>query len=294
MNIFKRLKLRFLDDLPFFFIIPTILWEILFFCVPLICMVVISFIQNWDISIFSGFTLAHYIKLFQPIYFKIIFRSLLLAISTSIFCLVFGYPLAYYLACKASRGVRNILLFFLILPFWTNFLILIYAWYFILEKHGLINDVLLSLGFIHTPFTILNTLMAVSIVMFYCYLPFMILPIYVVLEKLDWTLIEASQDLGASMRQTFFKVILPLSIPGILTGILLVLVPAFGEFAIPLFIGGDKYMLTGSLIEHYFLVARNSSMGAAVTVISCILLLCVMLLLRWNVSKRFLLSGSRT
>lgn len=287
MNIFKRFKHYFFEDIPFFFSVPAIVWEVLFFCIPVASIVAISFIKNWDISIFSGFTLSHYSKLFQPIYLKIILRSFFLAIWTSFLCLVFGYPLAYYLACKASRSVRNILLFFLILPLWTNFLTLIYAWYFVLEKHGLINDILLSIGVITNPFILLHSLFAISIVLFYCYLPFMILPIYVVLEKLDWTLIDASQDLGANMRQTFFRVIFPLSIPGILTGILLVFVPAFGEFAIPLFIGGDKYMLAGSLIEHYFLVARNSSMGAAITCLSCLLLLGFTLFLQWSVKKKF-------
>lgn len=287
MNIFERIKNYFIEELPFFFAMPAVLWEILFFCIPLVCIIAISFIKDWDVSIFSGFTFKHYLQLFEPIYLKIIVRSFLLAIWTSFLCLMFGYPLAYYLACKASRTIRNTLLFFLILPFWTNFLILIYAWYFVLEKHGLINDVLMGIGIIKTPFIMLNTLFAISIVMFYCYLPFMILPIYVVLEKLDKTLIDASQDLGATMRQTFFKVILPLSIPGIITGVLLVFVPAFGEFAIPLFIGGDKYMLTGSLIEHYFLVARNSSMGAAVTCLSCLLLFGAIFFLQWSLKKKF-------
>jgi len=287
MNIFKQCKQYFFEDLPFFFSMPAIVWEVIFFCIPIICIVGISFIKNWDVSAFSGITLFHYIKLFQPIYLKIIVRSFLLAIWTSFLCLMFGYPLAYYLACKASQSIRNILLFFLILPLWTNFLTLIYAWYFVLEKHGLINDILLSLGLISAPLVMLHSLFAISIVTFYCYLPFMILPIYVILEKLDRTLVDASQDLGANMRQTFLRIIFPLSIPGVLTGFLLVFVPAFGEFAIPLFIGGDKYMFTGSLIEHYFLIARNSSMGAAVTSLSCLLVLVVTLFLRWSIKKKF-------
>jgi spermidine/putrescine transport system permease protein len=275
MNIKGRVARYFSEDLPFFLVVPALLWELLFFCIPVFCLLAMS-------------AVAHsYAHLAQFMYVKILVRSLVLALSVSVSALVIGYPVAYYLACKASRAIRTILLFFLMLPLWSNFLILMYAWYFVLEKHGLINTILIKLGLIKTPFAMLHTIGATGLVMMYCYLPFMILPIYVVLEKLDWTLIEASQDLGANMRQTFFKIIIPLSVPGILTGFLLVFVPAFGDFAIPMFIGGDKNMFVGNLIEYYFLVARNSSLGAAVTVVSCIVLVIVTLCLQWSVKKKF-------
>jgi ABC-type spermidine/putrescine transport system permease subunit I len=179
------------------------------------------------------------------------------------------------------------MLFFLILPFWTNMLVQVYAWFAVLEHQGFLNLLLLKIGLIAEPLTLLNNRFAVYMVMVYYYLPFMILPIYAVLEKLDGSLIEASRDLGATQKQTFMRVILPLSMSGVMTGFFLVFVPAFGEFVIPGLMGGNKLMYVGSLISYYYLVARNEPLGAAFTVVSCLVLIIAALLI-YAVFSRFI------
>jgi len=188
------------------------------------------------------------------------------------------------LALRAGRW-KNILLFLLALPFGVSLVILAYVWFFILEKTGLINNLLLSLGLIKHPIQLLNTPFAIYIVMVYCYLPFMVLPIYAVLEKFDVNLIDASLDLGASWVSTFFRVILPLSMSGIQAGFFLVFIPAFGEYVIPTLMGGGKYMNMGVLISHYFLVLQNLPLGATFTCFSSIVLLVVALLFYWGLKK---------
>ena len=205
----------------------------------------------------------------------IIMRSLILATVTAIICLLIGYPVAYFLALYAGRW-RTTLLFLLTLPFWTNFLTQAYAWFFILEKQGVVNSMLMRLHIISEPLMLVYNRFAVLCVMVYCFLPFMILPIYSVLQKLDWRLLEASQDLGASRWQTFMRITLPLSHSGIRTGLMLVFIPACGEFVIPMIMGGSRYMYVGSAITHYVLNARNEQMGAAFTVVSALALFTVL------------------
>jgi ABC-type spermidine/putrescine transport system permease subunit I len=182
------------------------------------------------------------------------------------FTLLAAYPVAYYLALRAKRW-KNFLLFFLTLPFWTNFLILIYAWFFLLERNGIINQLFLKLHLISEPLRLANSMVALFIVMVYCYLPFMIMPLYTILGKIDTRLFDASADLGATRWQTFSRITVPLSFSGIRTGALLVLIPVFGEFAIPALIGGQKYMLAGSMIRYYFFVVRDNARGSAFTVL---------------------------
>ena len=162
-------------------------------------------------------------------------------------------------------------------PLWTNFLIQVYGWFFLIERNGLINLLLVKLGIIAEPLALANNLVAVFVVMVYCYLPFMIMPLYTILEKFDVRLLEASADLGASVWKTFFTVTLPLTVSGIRTGVLLTFVLGFGEFAIPALVGGGKYMMVGSLIYYYFLVMRDNSLGSAFTCVSCLVLLFVSL-----------------
>jgi len=277
-------------ETPFFFSVPAIIWQVLFFVIPLCSVLTISFVKDWEVSFFSGFTLSHYVALFDAAYFYIISRSVVLAFGTTITCLLLGYPIAYYVAFRAQK-LKNVFLFFLILPFWTNFLVQVYSWFFLLEKEGLLNNFLLSLGIISEPFEILNTYVAVAIVMIYCYLPFMIMPVYSILEKIDPSLFEASADLGATPNQTLLNVIFPLSVPGILTGFFLVFVPSFSEFVIPLLLGGDKYMFVGGLITHYFLTSRSLSLGAAFTTFSSLVLLFFCVILSKYISRNYKTKG---
>lgn len=251
----------------FFWAIPALVWQILLLYIPLVFVLMHSFVDKG-----SRFTLAHYIELFDATHFIIIARSLGLATVTALICLVVAYPVAYFLAFHVSR-LKNVLLFFLIIPFWTSLLVQLYAWFTILDKHGFLNFILQKLGILSEPYHLLNTPFAIYLVSIYCYIPFMIMPIYSILEKLDIRLREASLDLGATRWETFMRVTVPLSMPGIKTGFFLVFIPAFGEFVIPMLLGGGKQLYVGSLITHYFLVSRSSGMGAAFTWLSSMILI---------------------
>ncbi len=281
MNRIQKIKAVFSKELPFALSSLAIVWQILFLYIPILIITYFSFYKGGDAAWYS-LTLQHYATFFDWVYVRIIVRSLVIAGGVAIICLACAYPTAYYLAIKVSSRWKFFLLFLLTLPFWTNFLIQVYSWFFLLDRNGLINVFLLKLGIIAEPLYIGNNMFAILLVIVYCYLPFMILPLYSVLEKISTNALEASMDLGATHWQTFLHVTLPLSASGIKTGILLVFIPAFGEFIIPALIGGSKYMMVGSLISHYFLVGRDTALGASFTLISClILLICTLLFIKY-------------
>src|SRR3989344_6905427 len=197
----------FLQEIPFICSMPAIIWQIFFMVIPVLVIIYFSFVGKQSIITFD-----HYRALFKLPYFFIIGRSLLLSLLTAITTLCIAYPVAYFIAIKVRR-YKSILLFFLTLPFWVNFLVQIYAWYFLLEYRGIINTLLLKIGLITVPLQLSNSLISVFIVMVYCYVPFMIMPLYNILEKLDSRLLDASSDLGATSWQTFMNVTFPLSVP---------------------------------------------------------------------------------
>ncbi len=260
------------DDHAFFWGIPAFLWQILFFYIPITFLISTSFIKYFPSIQSSAFTLDYYKELLSPLYFTIIFRSLFTALTTVAVCLVISYPVAYYLTVKFKKW-KALFFALLVLPFWTNFLLLVYSWYFILEHDGLINNLLIAMHIIDVPLSMMHTKIAVYCAMFYCYLPFMLLPIYSSLEKLDLKLLEASYDLGANPWTTFKKITIPLTMPGIKTGALLVFIPSFAEFVIPELLGGDKTFYVGSVITHYFLTMRDVARGSAFTIITVLFLL---------------------
>lgn len=269
----KRLLQSFYRELPFIFSLPAVLWQVLFLVVPVAIIIYFSFTLDpytWS------FTWEHYFQVFRFSTFKIIGRSLFFALITAITALLWSYPVIYYLVFHVRR-MQGFLLFLLTLPFWVNFLVQIYAWYFLLEYNGLLNLLLLKLGIIREPLLLVSSLFSVYVVMVYCYLPFMIIPLYTALIKVDKQLLDASADLGATPLQTFTHITFPLSLSGIRTGLLLILIPAFGEFVIPALLGGSKYMFVGSLISYYFLVARNNAEGAAFTCLSGFTLILILL-----------------
>jgi len=270
----QAIKKSFTRQLPFFLSVPTFIWQSLFLYMPLLIIFYFSIVDAQGF-----FTLSAYRALLDVPFFKILLRSFFLALFTATSTLVLAYPVVYYLVFHL-RNLSRYLLVLLMIPFWVNFLMLAYSWFFLLEHNGLINRLLLWLGVIHSPLTLVYNVGAIVVVMVYCYLPFMIMPLYNSLEKLDQRLLEASADLGANAWQTFTRVTLPLSAPGIKTGFLLVFVPAFGEFAIPTLLGGSKFLVVGSLISYYFFVARNNSLGAAFTVCAGLFLLLSVLLLQ--------------
>ncbi len=281
----KRLSTILSRELSFTLSLPALLWQLLFMMAPVAIIVYFSFTDG---GAWWALTLRHYLLHMRLTTLKIIGRSLFFAVTTATTCLLLAYPVSYYLAFRVRR-LRGFLLFLLTLPFWVNFLVQVYAWYFLLEYKGLINMLLLKLGVIQEPLLLVNSLFAIYVVMVYCYLPFMIMPLYSTLEKIDMRLLEASADLGATPWQTFRRITIPLSLPGIKTGFLLVLIPAFGEFVIPSLLGGSKNMFVGSLVSYYFIVARNNAAGAAFTCLSGLALMTVILLLYGGSRFKFLL-----
>jgi spermidine/putrescine transport system permease protein len=260
------------QDMPFFMAMPALVWQIMLFYVPFVLVAFMSITKPGTFSGPQSFTLEHITTFFDPMYLAIILRSWFLALASAIICVLCAYPIAYYIAFTVRRWKKQ-LLFLFVLPLWLSFLVQVYAWFFVLEKHGLINGLLLKIGLIAQPIQLLNTPFAVFLVMVYCYMPFAVMSIYSSLEKFDIRLFEASADLGSTRWQTFMRVTLPLSASGMRTGFFLVLVPAFGEFVIPVLLSGGKQFYVGSLISHYFLTAYNIHAGAAFTCICGALLL---------------------
>lgn len=260
----------------FFVGIPAIIWQVLFFYIPLLAVVVLSL---------SGSTVgAYFYEFFKLSYLKIIARSLFLASLNAALCTLIAYPLAYFLAFRAGR-LKYILLFLVILPFWNNFLLHISAWIFLLDRQGVLNNLLTALGVITTPISLLNSFFAICIMMVYFYLPFAVLPLYAVLERFNRQLIEASLDLGATWGQTVWRILIPLTMPGIRSSFFLVFIPSFGEFAIPEFMGGDKTMYVGSVVSHLILSAQTVGAGAAFTVLSSLILVIVAALIYWRMKR---------
>ncbi|MBP1703705.1 MAG: potB, partial [Chloroflexi bacterium] len=219
---------------------PTMMYLTLFLIVPLILIVVLSFLSRGTYgNVLYQFNLGNYARLFDTIYIRILGFSLLVAAGTTIFTLVMGYPLAYYIA-RAPLRQRSMLLFLILVPFWTNFIIRIYAWIMILRTEGLLNSFLLKIGLIQVPLDILYSPTAVLIGMVYEFLPFMVLPLYTSLEKIEQSQLEAAADLGARPWKAFMRVTLPLSIPGMVAGSILVFIPAMGMFVVPDLMGGAK------------------------------------------------------
>ncbi|MGF0537317.1 ABC transporter permease subunit [Agrobacterium sp. ES01] len=221
---------------------------------------------------FSEFSLDNYAWLFSDaLYINSYISSVTIAGISTLFTLLIAYPLAYGMA-KAPRTLRPTLLMLVILPFWTSFLIRVYAWIAILKPEGLLNQLLLTLGVIDSPLIILNTNTAVYIGIVYSYLPFMVLPLYAALEKMDGTLIEAAEDLGCPPMTAFWKVTFPLSLPGIIAGCMLVFIPAVGEFVIPDLLGGSQTLMIGKTLWNEFNANRDWPVSSAVATILLLLL----------------------
>ena len=258
---------------------PYILWTVLFTIVPLIIILIFSLSASSKIgSLSTDFTLDRYVQFFEPIYADVFFRSIKLSLYSTVLCLILGYPVAYIIANKKMR-IRNFLILFIILPQWTNFLLRTYAWMSILKDNGPINAFLMNIGLIKEPLTLLYTDGAVLMGMVYNFLPYMILPIYTVILKIDKAYVEAARDLGASSAITFRKIILPLSMPGIVSGIIMVFMPAISTFVISDLLGGGHSMLMGNLIQNQFLAARNWQFGSAISMILIGIILITMLVL---------------
>jgi putrescine transport system permease protein len=262
------------------------LWLLLFFLVPFIIVLKISLSElrlgmppyEPIVTYVAGkalefkLNLANYVFLFEdPLYRNAYLNSLKTSAISTLLCLLIGYPMAYGIA-RSSPAWRNILLLLVMLPFWTSFLLRVYAWIGILQSNGLLNNLLLAIGVIDEPLVILQTDVAVYIGIVYSYLPFMVLPLYANLEKLDNTLLEAAADLGCRPTRAFFSITLPLSREGIIAGSLLVFIPAVGEFVIPALLGGPDSLMIGRVLWEEFFNNRDWPVASAVAIAMLLLL----------------------
>jgi spermidine/putrescine transport system permease protein len=251
---------------------PVMIWLGLFFLVPLLFILAYSFGTS---GVYGGITLGlnpgNYLRVFDPLYLEIVVRTLVIALTNTFLCLLLGYPLAYFIAFKGGRW-KNILILLVMIPFWTSLLLRAYAWVVILGGNGIANRILQFLGITDEPITLIFTPQAVTMGMVYSYLPFMILPLYAALEKFDVRLKEAAQDLGASRWHTFWRVTVPLSMPGVIAGSILVFIPSAGEFVIPNLLGGSRTVMLGNLIQQQFLQARDWAFGSALAVMLAVLM----------------------
>lgn len=256
---------------------PGTLWLFAFFLVPILIMLAYSVMPRGIYGgVEPGFTLEHYRRFFDPLYLEILRRTFVWSVGCTIICLLAGYPVAYLVA----RGGRwkNLLLFLVVLPFWTSFLVRTFAIIFLLRDTGLVNGWLLRLGLIDQPITMLYTPFAVMVGLVYGFLPFMVLPIFASLERLDPSLLEAAEVLGARPFERFRRVILPLSMPGVVAGSLLVFIPALGSFLTADLLGGAKQLMIGNLVQNQFSAARNWPFGSAASFIVMALVLVAVLL----------------
>jgi putrescine transport system permease protein len=261
-------------------------WLVLFFLVPFLISLKISVAESvigippysalidasggsWRLDL-SGESYSRLVS--DDLYAVAYLNAIKFAAVSTVFCLLLGYPLAYGIV-RAPRRLRSLLLLLVILPFWTSFLIRVYAWIGLLKENGLINNLLLGLGLIHQPLILLNNAFAVYVGIVYSYLPFMVLPLYAQLEKLDPALLEAAADLGCRPWQAFLRVTLPLSMPGIAAGALLVFIPAVGEFVIPSLLGGPDTLMIGKVLWDEFFANHDWPMASAVAVAMLVLLL---------------------
>ncbi len=268
--------------------LPAVLWLAIFFIIPLLFVVGISFMTRGTRGAFISpeLTLDNYVRIFSPTYFSVFVKSIWIAVLTTIICLIAGYPLAFFVATRKSRWAANLALFLVILPFWTNFLVRTYAWRLILGNEGLINAVLMGLGIIEQPVQFMFTDFAVQVGLVYGFLPFMVLPIYATIERFDFRLVEAANDLGANDLRAFLRVVLPLTMPGVIAGCILVFIPAIGSFITPELLGGNQGLMIGSLIQRQFGGTGNWPLGAAASVVMMGIVMLALMVYAFASSRR--------
>lgn len=263
--------------------IPYIVWATLMLVLPMGLIAMYSFMEQGNSIISFSFTLKHYVKFFtDPDFLLILWRSMLIAVKTTIICLLLGYPIAYFIS-RTRENVQTLLVLAITIPMWINALVRTYAWIGLLSDGGIIQRFLQIFGL--GKGELLYTEGAVLLGMVYNFLPFMILQINTSLCKMDHSLLEAASDLGAHPVQTFWKVTFPLSLPGVINGITLVFLPAVSSFFIPKLLGGGQYFLIGNMIENQFITVGEWNFGSAISMIMAIIMMLLMMLVR-NVEAR--------
>ncbi len=258
--------------------LPGSLWLVAFFLLPLVIMAIVSFMSlGARKTIVMPFTDANYQRVLSALYLPTIWDSVWISLVTTIICLLVGYPLAFFISTRKSQFARQLALFLVILPFWTNFVVRTYAMQTVLAREGVLNQILLSLGVIQNPLELLYTPGAVIIGLVYGYLPFMVLPIYATAERFDFKLVAAANDLGANDWQAIWRIIIPLTLPGVIAGFILVFIPCLGAFVTPELLGGTSTLMIGNLINSQF-EESNYPRGSALSITLMALVMIALLL----------------
>ena len=261
--------------------LPAIIWMTLFFLAPVAIVVVVSFLTRWRGGVGQlPFTLANYARVFD-VFGVVIQSSLWIALVTTVICLIVGYPLAFFISTRKDPRLRSLLLFLIILPFWTNFLVRTYALQTILGREGIVNSVLQALRLTAEPVPLLNTPEAVILGLVYGFLPFMVLPIYASVERFDFRYVEAAHDLGANDLRAFLRVVFPLTLPGVVAGFILVFIPTIGAFVTPDLLGGTRGIMIGNLIQQQFRGSGNQPLGSALSVVLMAMVMLSLIVYLW-------------
>ncbi len=256
---------------------PYAVWIAAGIVIPMLLIVLYAFTKHGNSVMAFQFTLDNFIKFFDPVFIKVLMKSLEVALITTFFCIILGYPIAYIIA-NTNEKYQTLLLLLITMPMWINMLVRTYSWISILSDKGLINSFLIYLKL--SPVKMMYTDFAVILGMVYNFLPFMILSIYTALAKMDRAIIHASYDLGANRFQTFLRIVFPLSLSGVIAGITLVFLPAVSTFVIPKFLGGGQYMLIGNLIENQFITVGEWNFGSAISMIMAAIIMASMYMTR--------------
>lgn len=257
--------------------LPAALWLLLFFLLPLAIVLIVSFLTRAPNG--TGelpFTLANYERVLD-VFSPILWRSLQIAFLSTVICLLIGYPLAFFISTRKRNWVRQLCIFLVILPFWTNFLVRTYAWRVLLGDDGIANNFLINLGLISEPIQLLNTQFAVIVGLVYGFLPFMVLPIFASVERFDFRFVDAAHDLGANDLRAFFEVIFPLTLPGVFAGCALVFIPCVGAFVTPDLLGGTSGLMIGNLIQRQFGGSGNMPLGSALSIVMMVIVMVTLL-----------------
>lgn len=263
-------KVRKQDSSAVWMILPLYLFTLIFVAGPLLYMIALSFATNASHGVTWSFTLSNYRKILEPVYLNTFIQSFKLALTSTLFICLLGYPFGYFMS-RLSEKWKGRAMLFLMLPFWVNSLIRMYGWIIILQKKGLLNYVLKALRLIDKPLKLLYSYPAIVVGMVYVLLPFMVLSVYSSAEKMDWALVEAARDLGASRFTAFWTITFKLTLPGLLSGIILTFVPSMGLFFIADILGGNKIVLVGSLIQEQMTKADNWAFAASLAVIMMVI-----------------------
>jgi spermidine/putrescine transport system permease protein len=258
--------------------LPAIVWLGLFFLLPLTFIFVVSFLTRGRGGVgMIPFTFANYARVFE-VFSGVLVDSIWIAALTTLICLIIGYPLAFWIATRKQQWVRSLALFMIILPFWTNFLVRTYALQTLMSREGILNSLFGTLGIIAQPLEMLNTQGAVLVGLVYGFLPFMVLPIYASVERFDFKFVEAAYDLGANDWASFVRVVLPMTLPGVIAGIILVFVPTIGAFVTPDLLGGTEGLMIGTLINTQYKGQGNQPLGSALSMVMMVVVMVALLI----------------